>query len=80
MIIGQGLRLAIAGVAIGVIIALVLGRLVSSFSQLLYGVRVSSPVILAGISSALLIVAAMACYLPARRAASVEPMKALRTE
>jgi predicted permease len=80
MILGQGLRLAVAGVAIGVIVALVLGRMLSSFSELLYGVRVSNPAILAGISSALLIVAAMACYLPARRAASVEPMKALRSE
>jgi predicted permease len=80
MIIGQGLGLAVAGVAIGLIVALVLGHLVSGFNQLLYGVRVSNPVILAGISSALLVVAAIACYLPARRASSVEPMKALRSE
>jgi ABC-type antimicrobial peptide transport system permease subunit len=80
MIIGQGLRLAIIGVAAGAVATLLLGRSVSSFSQLLYGVRVSNPAILAAVSFAVVIAAAVACYLPARRAASVEPMKALRME
>jgi ABC-type antimicrobial peptide transport system permease subunit len=80
MVIGEGLRLALAGVVAGAIATLVLGRSLSSFSQLLYGVRVTNPAILAAVSSAVLIVAVVACYLPARRAASVEPMKALRSE
>jgi predicted permease len=80
MVIGQGLRLALAGVAAGAVATLVLGRSFSSFSQLLYGVQVTNPAILAAVSSAVVIVAVIACYLPARRAASVEPMKALRSE
>ena len=80
MVIGQGLRLALAGVAVGAVATLVLGRSFSSFSQLLYGVRVTNPAILAAVSSAVVIVAVVACYLPARRAASIEPMKALRSE
>jgi predicted permease len=80
MVIGQGLRLTVAGVAVGVIATVFLGRLASSFSQLLYGVSITNPAILTAVSFALVIVAAIACYLPARRAASVEPMKALRAE
>jgi predicted permease len=80
MIIAQGLRLALVGVAAGVVATLLLGRSVSSFSQLLYGVRVTNPAVLTAVSSAVVIVTVLACYLPARRAASVEPMKALRSE
>ena len=80
MIIGQGLRLVVAGIVIGAAATLLLGRLVSSFTQLLYGVHATNPAILAAVSSALILIAAVACYLPARRAAAVEPMKALRTE
>jgi ABC-type antimicrobial peptide transport system permease subunit len=80
MVIGEGLRLALAGVAAGAVATLILGRSFSSFSQLLYGVRMTNPAILAAVSSAVVIVAVVACYLPARRAASVEPMKALRSE
>jgi ABC-type antimicrobial peptide transport system permease subunit len=80
MVIGQGLRLALAGIAIGVVIALLLARLLSGFSQLLYGVHASDPITFLIVSATLLIVAALACYLPARRAASIEPMNALRAE
>jgi ABC-type antimicrobial peptide transport system permease subunit len=80
MVIAQGLRLALAGVAIGVVIAFLLSRLLSGFSQLLYGVRASDPITFSMVSATLLVVAALACYLPARRAASIEPMNALRTE
>jgi predicted permease len=80
MIVSQGLMLAIAGVAIGAIATLLLGHVASGFSHLLYGVKVTDPAILALVSSALILIAAVASYLPARRAASVEPMKALRTE
>ena len=80
MVIGQGLRLAVAGVMVGAIATVVLGRSLFSFSQLLYGVRVTNPSILVAVSFAVVIVAVAACYFPARRAASVEPMKALRSE
>jgi ABC-type antimicrobial peptide transport system permease subunit len=80
MIIGEGLRLAGVGVAVGVVIALLLARLVSAFSQLLYGVRASDPITFVTVSATLTVVATLACYLPARRAASIEPMHALRAE
>lgn len=80
MVIGQGLRLALFGVGIGAVAALLLGRLLASFSQLLYGVRASDPITFVIVSMALAVVAALACYLPARRAAAIEPMTALRAE
>jgi ABC-type antimicrobial peptide transport system permease subunit len=80
MVIGEGLRLAGVGVAVGAVAALLLARLVSAFSQLLYGVRPSDPITFVTVSVTLTIVAALACYLPARRAASIEPMHALRAE
>jgi ABC-type antimicrobial peptide transport system permease subunit len=80
MIIGQGLQLAIAGIVAGAVAALLLGRMLTTFSHLLYGVQAGNPATIAAVSCALIVVAAVACYLPARRAASVDPMKALRTE
>lgn len=80
MVVGHGLRLAIAGLAIGSVIALVLTRALSSFSQLLYGVRGSDPATFLSVSAVLLVVALLACYVPARRAAQVDPMIALRHE
>ena len=80
MIISQGLRLAIAGLAIGIAAALILARLVSSFSHILYGVRATDPVTIIGVSLTLTGVAALACFVPAHRAMSVEPMVTLRYE
>jgi ABC-type antimicrobial peptide transport system permease subunit len=80
MVIGQGLQLAVIGVAIGAVATLLLGRLLTAFSRLLYGVQADNPATLVAVSSALLVSATVACYLPARRAASVEPIKALRAE
>ncbi|MGD1096257.1 MAG: FtsX-like permease family protein [Bryobacteraceae bacterium] len=78
MVIGQGLKLAAAGVAIGAIAALVLTRLLSSFFRLLFGVRANDPLTFVAVSFVLLGAALLACYFPARRAASVDPMVALR--
>jgi putative ABC transport system permease protein len=80
MVIRQGLRLALTGVAIGAAIALILTRLLSSFSHLLYGVGASDPVTFLVVSVVLTGVAILACYIPARRAMRVDPMIALRHE
>jgi predicted permease len=80
MVIGQGLRLALAGLFIGVIAALVLARLLISFSQVLYGVRANDSPTIIVVSLVIVAVAAIACYLPARRAMRVDPMVTLRYE
>ena len=80
MVIGGGLRLALIGVAIGLAAALILGRVLSSFSNLLYGVQPWDPLTLIAISLVLICATILACYLPARRAAGVDPMIALRIE
>ena len=80
MVIGQGLRLALAGVAIGGVAAFILARFLSSFSSLLYGVGTGDPITFASVSLVLTGVAVLACYIPARRAARLDPMAALRHE
>jgi putative ABC transport system permease protein len=79
-VIGQGIRLALLGVAIGAVAALVLARVLSTFSRLLYRVRVTDPLTFVAASLVLISAALLACYLPARRAAKVDPMIALRYE
>jgi putative ABC transport system permease protein len=80
MVIGQGLRLALTGVAAGAAAALILTTVLSSFSHLLYGVRASDPLTFAAVSLVLLCAALLASYIPARRAARLDPMIALRQE
>jgi len=80
MVIGNGLRLACAGLAIGIAVSLVLARLLSNFSRLLYGVRPNDPVTLLTVSVVLIGVAVLASYVPARRATQVDPMFELRYE
>ena len=80
LVVGQGLRLALVGVAIGAVVALILVRLLSSFSNLLYGVGAKDPLTLAVVSLVLLAVAVLACCIPARRAMRVDPAVALRHE
>jgi predicted permease len=80
MVIGEGLRLAITGLGIGAVAAMVLTRVLSSFSHLLYGVSSKDPLTFVVVSLVLAGVAVIACYLPARRAMRVDPMTALRYE
>jgi predicted permease len=77
MVVGQGIRLAITGVAVGVAGALALTRFLSS---LLYDVRPTDPLTFIAVSLLLTAVALLACYIPARRATKVDPMVALRCE
>jgi putative ABC transport system permease protein len=80
MVIGQGLWLTVTGLTIGAVAALAGARLLSSFSGLLYGVGANDPLTLIAVSVVLIAVAALACYVPARRASAVDPMVALRHE
>jgi putative ABC transport system permease protein len=77
MVLGQGLRLAAAGVAIGLVCALGLTQLVGG---LLFGVSARDPLTIVGVCGALIGVSLLACYIPARRAMNVDPMEALRYE
>jgi putative ABC transport system permease protein len=77
MILAQGLRFAAIGLAIGQLMAMMLNR---ALKGLLVGVSTTDPPTLVVTAAALLSVAALACYVPARRAACVDPIVALRFE
>jgi putative ABC transport system permease protein len=77
LVLGRGLLLACAGIACGLACALAVTRVMSS---LLFGVGVRDPATFAAVGALLALVALVACLVPARRAAKVDPMVALRYE
>jgi putative ABC transport system permease protein len=77
MVLGHGVKIAGIGVAIGLAASFGLMRLMV---KLLYSVNAADPLTFAGVGMSLLLVAMLACYVPARRTLRVDPMKALRYE
>ena len=77
MILGQGTKLALIGAGIGIAGALAMTRLMSSQ---LFGVTATDPLTFLSVSALIVVVALLACYIPARRATKVDPMVALRYE
>jgi len=77
MVIGEGLKMSLTGLLLGLVGALWLGHLGSS---LLFGVSSMDPVTYVGVSLLLTTVALAGCYFPARRAARIDPLAALKYE
>jgi predicted permease len=77
LIVLQGLRLSAVGIALGIIAAFVLGRVISA---MLVGVKSTDPATFAGVSVVFLAISTLASWLPARRAAALDPTKALREQ
>ena len=77
MVVRQGMTMTLIGLAVGLIGVLALSRVMVG---LLYGVSPTDPFTFTGVSIVLLIVALLACLIPARRATRVDPIVALRSE
>jgi putative ABC transport system permease protein len=75
MVLGQGIRMVLAGLGIGLAVSLAIGPV---FVRLVFGIGARDPLALLAGAGVLLVVALMACYFPARRAAELDPMVALR--
>ena len=77
LVIGQGLRLTLVGLVLGLGLAFLLTR---AMTPLLFGVSATDPTTFIGIGLLLVLIALLACWIPARRATKVDPMIALRCE
>jgi ABC-type antimicrobial peptide transport system permease subunit len=77
LVVGEGMRLILAGVGLGFLGSLALTRVLAS---VLFKVRPTDPLTLIAVTSSLCVVALLACYIPARLAEEVDPMVALRFE
>ncbi len=77
LVVGEGMRPVAAGIAVGLVLALGASRLLASF---LLGVSPLDALAFAGAAAVLTAVALAASYLPARRAAAADPVRALRAE
>ena len=77
LVLGQGIRMTLLGAGIGLVVSLAVTRALSS---LLFGVSATDPLTFIAVPVVLAFVAALACYLPARRAMRVDPIIALRYE
>ncbi len=77
LVLAQGAKMALVGVVIGMLASLGLTRLMANE---LFGVTAHDPLTFAAVAILLMVVALLACYIPARRAMQVDPMVALRYE
>jgi putative ABC transport system permease protein len=77
LVLGKGLRLTVAGVSLGLLGAFGLARGLASFAP---GLKADQPMVFLAVSGLLVVVAFVACWIPARRASRVDPMKALRID
>lgn len=77
LVLQQSIRLVLTGLAVGVVVCLAVTRTLNSF---LYGTTSTDPLTFLGVGALLLAIALLAGYVPARRAAAVDPLRALRVE
>jgi len=77
MVLGQSLRLVMAGLSLGLAGSLAVTRLLSTF---LYGTAATDPLTIVSVCGILMAVALFAGYVPARKAVSIDPLKAMRTD
>jgi ABC-type antimicrobial peptide transport system permease subunit len=77
LVVGQGLRLSAGGIVLGLAAAFALTRVMTS---MLVGVKATDPPTFAAVAALFFAIAALACWIPARRAAGLDPTQALREE